>query len=275
MQNRHVDDLIDAYALGALEPDEVEAVERHLEGCESCRSLVEDARRRADLLLYAVPSTPPPPSLRARLMERIAAEKRSGSTGRVGGAGDAGGVGGGASETLHAADVSPNAASPAGSTATTHAASPAAEPAAPAPPGYFGRVLRALRGRAPFEEHAAGDLLRDLLADPECVVWPVAGTEAAPEASARFVTSRNRRDAVFVASGLQPPGAGKAYQVWLLRGGQPLPNTLFEVGRAGVGAGIVHADAAWGDFDTVAVTPEPAGGSPAPTGSIVLAGALT
>lgn len=251
MQNRHVDDLVDAYALGALEPDEVDAVERHLEGCESCRALLEESRRSAEALLDIAPRVPLPPSLRARVMERIAAEIRASSS------------------------------APGGSTTTP--AAPAAhgtpendaQAAAPAPVGYFGRVFRALRGHPLDEDRAAGDLLRDLLADPHCVIWPVAGTEAAPDASARFVASRNRRDAVFVASGLQHPGAGKAYQVWLLRGGKPLPNTLFEVGRSGIGAGIVRADEPWRDFDTVAVTPEPEGGSPAPTGQIVLAGSLT
>lgn len=248
MQDRHVDDLVDAYALGALEPDEVDVVERHLEGCEDCRALAEDARFRADLLLQAVPSVAPPPSLRTRLMERIAAEKRA-SSGRHDG-----------TESGNLAPEEPARAS--------------AVPT-PARTGYFGRVLQALRGEPSSEEHATGDLLRDLLADPQCVVWPVAGTEEAPGARARFVAAPDRRDAVFVASGLRRTGTGKAYQVWLLRGGQPLPNTLFAVNRAGVGASIVRADEPWHDFDTIAVTPEPEGGSPAPTGPIMLAGSLT
>jgi anti-sigma-K factor RskA len=79
---------------------------------------------------------------------------------------------------------------------------------------------------------------------------------------------------VLVASGLRRPDAARAYQVWLLRDGQPRPNALFGVNRAGVGSGIVHVDVPWGTFDTIAVTPEPLGGSPAPTGPIVLAGSL-
>lgn len=247
MQNRHVDDLVDAYALGALEPDEVDAVERHLEGCEDCRTLADAARRRVDLLLQVVPPVVPPPALRAHVLERIAAEKAAASGGATSVARD--------NEPPHGAGV------------------PSDEPS-PAQQSYLGRVLRALRGKLVPDEHAAGDLLRNLLADPHSIIWPVAGTEEAPQANGRLVVAPDRQDAVFVASGLRRPAAGKVYQVWLLRGGQPLPNALFAVDHAGVGASIVRAGTPWREFDTVAVTPEPEGGSPAPTGPIVLAGSL-
>lgn len=243
MLNGHVDDLVDAYALGALEPDEVDAVERHLETCPDCQILAVEARRAAELLWLAAPPVTPPVSLRGRVLARIAQEK---------------------------AAMSPTpAASPADASGDTEPALGAASAGGP-----LGRLARALRGGSAPQEAVAGNLLRDLLADPQCVILPVAGTGEAPQARARFVVSRDRRDAVLVASGLRQPGTGKAYQVWLLRGGKPAPNTLFTVNRTGVGAGIVHASAPWGEFDTVAVTPEPAGGSPAPTGPILLAGAL-
>ena len=40
-QDAHVDNLIDAYALGALEPDEVALVERHLPTCDACQALLD------------------------------------------------------------------------------------------------------------------------------------------------------------------------------------------------------------------------------------------
>jgi anti-sigma-K factor RskA len=243
MENKHVDDLVDAYALGALEPDEVDVVERHLQTCHACQALVAEARRASELLLYAAPQVAPPAALRGRVLARIAEEKAA--TARDGTAESA------------AATVQPEP-----------------QPPVAADRGPFQRLLAALRNE-PAPAGEADALLRDLLADPQVVIWPTNGTEAEPGASGRLVVSPRRRDAVFVASGLRRPEAGKAYQVWLLRGGQPLPNALFAVNRAGVGAGIVHANEPWPAFDTVAVTPEPLGGSPAPTGPIVLAGALT
>lgn len=240
MQNNHVDDLVDAYALGALEPDEVDAVERHLEECAACRALADEARRNAQLLLYAAPPAEPPASLRGRLLARIAQEKADMATGRA---------------TLSG-----------GSTPDPEVDSERAR-------GPFRKLLQAIRNE-PATADNTGLALRDLLADPQVEIWPVAGTNDAPGASARLVTSPRRRDGVLIASGLRRPTTGMAYQIWLLRGGQPVPNTLFTVNRSGVGAGIVRADEPWHDFDTVAVTPEPTSGSPAPTGPIVLAGSL-
>lgn len=249
MVNEHVDDLVDAYALGALEPAEVDEVERHLATCPQCRALAQEARRRAELLWYAAPPATPPASLRARLMARIAQEKAA-TSGDVAGATPSAGV---------TAERTPDAEE-----------APASAPTR----GPLQRLAQALRGEPAPETRVASDLLRDLLADPQSVIWSIAGTAEAPQASARFVVSHNRRDGVIVTNGLDRPGSGKLYQVWLLRGGQPVPNALFMVNRTGIGAGVVHANDPWGDFDTIAITPEPVGGSPAPTGPIVLAGSL-
>lgn len=244
MQNRHVDDLVDAYALGALEPDDVDAVEQHLETCESCRALAAQAKETAGRFLYAVPLVAPPPSLRGRVLQRIHEE----ATGQ------------------HYSGPTP---------AVPAQHNEHVPLAAPAPRGGFRYLLRSLLGEEAPPEHEAGNLLRDLLADPQCAVWQVEGTDDAPGASAKLINVPTRRDAVLVANGLSRPEPGKAYQVWLLAGGKPVPNALFTVNRSGRGAAVVHADGPWQGFDTVAVTPEPESGSPGPTGAIVLAGALT
>jgi anti-sigma-K factor RskA len=242
-QNGHVDGLVDAYALGALEPDEVAEVERHLEGCAACRELADEARRTADSLLYAPPLVAPPPRLRAQVLARIAAERAAAS----------------------AAESTPRL--------ETHTSAAAAEPEIGSPRGPLRRLVQALRIGAPATA-ATDAMLRELLADPASVVRPLAATADAPDASARLVLSSHRRAGVLVAGGLADPGADRVYQVWLLRSGQPLPNALFTVNRTGVGASIVRTDEPWQAFETIAVTPEPRGGSPAPTGPIVLVGQL-
>ena len=142
------------------------------------------------------------------------------------------------------------------------------------------RLVRGLLGAAGVEPTGATQsgqadaLLRELLADPDCVIWPVGGTDDAPHASGRLIGSRARRRAVLFTSGLRKPGANREYQVWFLTGGKPQPNTLFTVDRAGHSLSVVRAAAPLSNFDTVAVTPEPAGGSPGPTGPIVLVGQL-
>jgi hypothetical protein len=260
MAIEHVTNLIDAYALGALEPDEVDMVESHLEGCEECRAYARRAYATANqLLLYlAAPTATPPPSLRERTLARVRAAAEADAQ----------------PDTPLAQpriDINGQSTPPTGQTRQTTDAG-ASNP--------FARILRGLLGAAggesaPGAQSSQADaLLRELLADPDCVIWPVGGTDDAPHASGRLIGSRARRRAVLFTSGLRNPGATREYQVWFLAGGKPQPNTLFTIDRAGHSLSVVRAAAPLNNFDTVAVTPEPAGGSPGPTGPIVLVGQL-
>ena len=84
----------------------------------------------------------------------------------------------------------------------------------------------------------------------------------------------NGRGELVVQDMPAPPG-NDIYQVWLKRGSQaPSPTTaLFSVTSAGSGAVDVPGDLH--GVDAVLVTPEPPGGSPAPTHSPVIIARLT
>ncbi len=236
MQDTHVTDLIPAYAVGSLEPDEVDAVERHLATCEQCRAEARQFARVGDELLLAAPQHDAPPALR----DRILAQVRSIRADRA------------ASDT----PTPPQTPQPA--------------------PRSLNPLVRAFRAafRPDEYEDEASDELRLLLLDPESDVFAVSGTPNAPAASARLIANPHFDRAVLVANGLAAPGPGRAYQVWFLRDGKPIPNVTFAVDRQGRGVSIVRVAGSFGSYDTVAVTPEPSGGSPSPTGPIVLAGAL-
>jgi quercetin dioxygenase-like cupin family protein len=65
------------YALGALPAGEAEQFRRRVEaGCALCQTMLADCRQAVDLLPLAAPEVEPPPSLRARLLERITGERR-------------------------------------------------------------------------------------------------------------------------------------------------------------------------------------------------------
>lgn len=66
-----VRDLLGAYALGILEPDEQEAVSRHLDQCPDCRFELAQMDGVVDALATAPTPTPPSPALRARLLQEI------------------------------------------------------------------------------------------------------------------------------------------------------------------------------------------------------------
>jgi anti-sigma-K factor RskA len=70
-------DEIAAFLLGALEPGEAAELERHLAGCEECRTELEWLRPAVQLLPESVERIEAPPELRGRLMEQVRSEAES------------------------------------------------------------------------------------------------------------------------------------------------------------------------------------------------------
>lgn len=69
---------LSAYALGALDADEVPALEAHLQDCASCRAELEQYRAISDGLLTALPPRPPSAALRKRLQSQLpSAQKKT------------------------------------------------------------------------------------------------------------------------------------------------------------------------------------------------------
>lgn len=111
------------------------------------------------------------------------------------------------------------------------------------------------------EAEARADRLTDLLAEPgaQVVSAPVTsgGTAVAVvTAGAALVT----------ATGVDAPGSGEVYQLWVMRDGSPVPD-----GTTGVtdGALEIRTDA-YREGDALALTVEPAGGSEQPTSEPVV-----
>jgi anti-sigma-K factor RskA len=75
MDTKAIHDLTAAYALDALEPEEREAFEEHLAGCESCRDQLAELQIAAGELAWAVEPAAPPPELRARILDAARAER--------------------------------------------------------------------------------------------------------------------------------------------------------------------------------------------------------
>jgi anti-sigma-K factor RskA len=81
-------ELIEAYALGALDAEERAQVEAHLSaGCTECAKALEEARWLVSQLAYSAPEAAPSEMLKGRLMKTVRAEAGSG--------GPAAGAGGG------------------------------------------------------------------------------------------------------------------------------------------------------------------------------------
>ena len=77
----------------------------------------------------------------------------------------------------------------------------------------------------------------------------------------------------FFAHDLAPAGDGKDYQLWVVtKGDDKVSVGVFDAGAGGVVVLTEPADLPPGDIAAAAVTDEPAGGSPQPTGSFQLLG---
>jgi anti-sigma-K factor RskA len=67
----------DLYVLGALEADEKQAIESHLRACTDCARKVSEARGRIAALSFSAPRVAPSAAVKERLMRQIRAEAES------------------------------------------------------------------------------------------------------------------------------------------------------------------------------------------------------
>jgi hypothetical protein len=74
MQCDEVRELTDAYGLGALDPTEREAVDRHAESCPACRRLIDEATFAASAIALATPIYRAPRELHGAVMRQLADE---------------------------------------------------------------------------------------------------------------------------------------------------------------------------------------------------------
>jgi anti-sigma-K factor RskA len=258
-----------AYALGALEPAERAAFEAHLASCAECTADVRQLRVTASALPHAVPQVSPPPSLRAKVLDQ--AVRGSGSSDPANSAGtvtlvrERRGLPGwlqiaamlviGAGVAVYAQRMQARVSNLEAQLQQAQAQVASAD-----------RLTAELRTVAFSAQSAMG-----VFAAPDVARIDLAGQPVAATARARALWSR-QRGMVFTVANLPPLPAGRVYQVWVV------------TAQAPVSAGLLTPDASGGGsvyFETpvdilppvaVAVTLEPAGGVPAPTGERYLIG---
>jgi len=127
------------------------------------------------------------------------------------------------------------------------------------------RDIVALEGQLAVYRSAA-----ELLRDPATQILTLRGVGPRPQATGRVVWHAVNGGHMFVAN-LSPPPAGKAYELWTISEGAPQPAGVFQVDAQGRGSHRIAPVDAAKPVKVFAVTLEPAGGVPAPTGPTVLA----
>ena len=71
---------------------------------------------------------------------------------------------------------------------------------------------------------------------------------------------------------LPPPPPGQSYQLWVIAGGAPVSAGVFDLDPDGRARYATRSEPPLDGPVTIAVTLEPEGGRPQPTGPMVLAG---
>jgi hypothetical protein len=279
---------LDAAALDALDSAEREAVLAHADGCESCRLELAALRATAAQLAFASPhASEPVPGSRDRIRARLSA--RAAADAKVRG-------------LSVARDDGPDLSTREYRVIRNRInvlAWRRAEWAAVAAGGLLiigvGVLASVLRDRENLKDALAGatastqrsqrssDSLRALVMSKDSLIAGITGRDvamvqltssAARAPNAMMFWDHSRNGWTLIAHNLPMPGAGRTYQLWLVTPTAKISAGTFMPDN---GEAMVRATYALArdSLRAVAVTDEPAGGMPQPTGQFVVIGNAT
>ena len=246
------------YALGTASAAERKDFEAHLTTCAECRAELAELRRVLDALALSAPAAAPAPHLRDRILAAAGndrggprqAERRSSLPWWLSAA---------------ASLIAVIALAQWWSTANR------LEQLSVELATAREQLASAERLRASAERTAADSASRlAILAAPDAVPIPLAGQAVSPNAAGRVVFSPSR-GVIFTATNLPPLPAGRVYQLWAVTAPAPVGIALVRPGDGGQADTITTLPAGVAPA-AFALTIEPEGGSPGPTGAMYLVG---
>lgn len=122
------------------------------------------------------------------------------------------------------------------------------------------------------EELGSQSEMLTFLENPDVVIINLVKTEPNLKAVARVLWNPDDDEALFYGINLPEIPDGKTYQLWAIAGEKPESLGVFNVDNRGNNIHLIKSLSNFGDIGTFAVSLEPAGGVPLPTGKIYLAG---
>lgn len=241
----HIDELIDLYALGMLEPDDQQRSDAHLAACGRCRGLLEDARHVVDVMAFTPEQHDPPPDLRRKVLTRIerlqkterqaaAYTRRPSLWARLFGS---------ISSLRLIATVAMVLALLLGGQAL-----------------LLRREIDSLQSEMRTLQPVA-----DLLKQPGVQMIALTKQGDPTTIHGYMLLRPDDREAFLSTAELAPLPQGQTYQLWLINGDQPESAGIFSTDAQGVGYVRVQAQQPLGAYQAVGISVEPAGGSKQPT----------
>jgi hypothetical protein len=259
MRCEELKDLLPLHSLELLDERERSAVRDHLQsGCPRCAAELAAVRETLDLLPLALAPEEPSPMVRTRLLAAVGKRQLASArpTPRIWLRAAAAIAGVGVATALLA-----------GTAVARRYRSELVE--------LQGELQRQAEELAALREQARQSRESILLvSSPAVTVLDLAGQGPGAGSSARIFWDRGRERWRLYAANLAPAAAGKTYQLWLITPTAKLSAGTFEPAADGEASGRVQVPPDAGPILAAAVTDEPAGGSPQPTGTILLLGKL-
>jgi anti-sigma-K factor RskA len=235
---KHVIDLLPAYALDCMDGEEATRVAEHLKRCHECQVELRAYQSVVDQLPLAVPQAEPSQQVRQALLRRIdpapQVEKQP-------------------SVWIRFANY-------------FKVATPA-----------WGLVSLALVVVLLVSNLALWRQVNRFQSNPGTTALRVVnlnGTQFSPGATGMIVISRNGEYGTLVVDHLPALSPEQQYQLWLIQGGKRTSGGVFSVSPEGYTSVVIDSPRALDAYGSFGVTIEPAGGSPGPTGEKVLGGNL-
>ena len=254
VHEQFADDLA-LYALGSLAGDERTVLEKHLEGCGSCRRELEQLRGDMSLLAVTAYGPRPPARARQRLLTAIAAEPRKPARPRTSSRAWWGILGWVAATAMALVCVGLLREN-----------------------GWLRKHNSFLNAQYLSQRNqlAQEKEKNALLSDPAIQPVILRAPNSAPQPQGKAYYRERSRSLIFLASSLPQLPPEKIYELWLFpaSGGAPIPAGLFKPDARG-NATVVNPPLPEGvEAKTFAVTLEPESGShEAPRGTPVIVGA--
>ena len=238
LDDKHVLDLLPAYALGSLDEGEAVRVSEHLPGCSECRSELEAYQTVAAQLSLGGRETDPPQGLKRRLFDQLRLPDQSKSMKP--------------DETRQRPVPRLLAAWSVVSLVLILVLA-------------FGSVFLWQRINQLEGSSRPGGMY----------AFSLNGTEFLPEAAGYLIVGADGQNGAIIVDKLPPLDPDMEYQLWLIRDGEFTSGALLAVDEMGYGGRRVSAPDNLLTYAAASMTIEPAGGSTSPTGEVVLVGTLS
>ena len=270
MSHEKLSELCSIYALGALDGEELREFEAHLKtGCPLCGQQIQEYRDTVASIPEALPNVRPSRGFESRLLARL--DQEASKAGVVD-----------FKPAAKVLPVKPGRRSGWFPWACAMAAGIALMVS-------LTRVSSLNRGIVEQQERLNQQLeqlkvLQRLLSDekevtqfitkPGVRITPLAGTDKSPQAAGKILWSAQEKKAFFMPQICRHHLQGKTYQLWIIADNKPFDAGIFAVDPDGNGFLKVPSLSEADKAQKFAVTLEPAGGVPQPTGDMHLLGSL-